>query len=52
MLTTGMTVQCDIYVNMLTLCEVHVEVVKKCVFLFKKINVSKNQIKSLTIKIH
>jgi len=51
-LTDAMTVQCDVYVNMLTLCKVHVEVVKKSVLLFQKVSVSGTQTKPLTTKIH
>ena len=49
---TAMTVQCDVSVNMLILCKVHVEVVKKSVLLFQKVSVSGTQTKPLTTKIH
>jgi len=49
---TAMTVQCDVYANTLTLCEVHVEVVKKSVLLFQKVSVSGTRTKPLTTKIH
>jgi len=40
MFTTAITVQCDVYVNTLILCEVCVEVVKKTILLFQKVSVS------------
>jgi len=46
--STAMTVQCDV----VTLFEVHVEVVKKSVLLFQKVSVSGNRMKPLMTKIH
>jgi len=43
---TAMTVQCDVYVNTLILCEVHVEVVKKSVLLFQKVKCVRNSNKT------
>jgi len=44
--------QCDVYVNTLILCEVHVEVVQKSALLFQKISLSETQTKPLTTKIY
>jgi len=49
---TAMTVQCNVYVNTLILCEGNVEVVKKFVSLFQKVSLSRTQTKPLTTKIH
>jgi len=49
---TAMTVQCNVYVNTLIMCEVHVAVVKKSVLLFQKVSVSRTQTKPLMTKIH
>jgi len=48
---TTMTVQCNVYVNTLILCEFNVEVVKKSVLLFQKVSVSGTQTKPLMTNI-
>jgi len=51
MFMTTMTVQCNVYVNTLILCEFNVEVVKKSVLLFQKVSVSGTQTKPLMTNI-
>jgi len=49
---TAVTVQCNVYVNTLILCEGNVEVIKKSVLLFQKVKCVLNSNETSDDKIH